>query len=91
LGGRSGCSAIAEERNHEAIRPLQCLKAITPSVYLGIVGGHREGTRGSIGDLACSRHLSFRCQKLDEGMLSRVGVALERAFNVASERPNGFS
>jgi Asp-tRNA(Asn)/Glu-tRNA(Gln) amidotransferase A subunit family amidase len=27
----------------------------------------------------------------DEGMLGRVGVALERAFNVASERPNGFS
>jgi Asp-tRNA(Asn)/Glu-tRNA(Gln) amidotransferase A subunit family amidase len=27
----------------------------------------------------------------DEGMLGRVGVALERAFNVASERPKGFS
>src|SRR5882757_9080957 len=27
----------------------------------------------------------------DEGMLGRVGVALERAFSVASERPNGFS
>jgi Asp-tRNA(Asn)/Glu-tRNA(Gln) amidotransferase A subunit family amidase len=26
----------------------------------------------------------------DEGMLGRVGVALERAFNVASERPKGF-
>jgi Asp-tRNA(Asn)/Glu-tRNA(Gln) amidotransferase A subunit family amidase len=26
----------------------------------------------------------------DEGMLGRVGVALERAFNVAAERPNGF-
>jgi Asp-tRNA(Asn)/Glu-tRNA(Gln) amidotransferase A subunit family amidase len=25
----------------------------------------------------------------DEGMLGRVGVALERAFNVASERPKG--
>ena len=27
----------------------------------------------------------------DEGTLGRVGVALERAFNVASERPKGFS
>jgi Asp-tRNA(Asn)/Glu-tRNA(Gln) amidotransferase A subunit family amidase len=27
----------------------------------------------------------------DEGMLGRVGVALERAFDVASERPKGFS
>ncbi len=27
----------------------------------------------------------------DEGMLGRVGVALERAFNVSSERPKGFS
>jgi Asp-tRNA(Asn)/Glu-tRNA(Gln) amidotransferase A subunit family amidase len=27
----------------------------------------------------------------DEGMLGRVGMALERTFNVASERPNGFS
>jgi Asp-tRNA(Asn)/Glu-tRNA(Gln) amidotransferase A subunit family amidase len=27
----------------------------------------------------------------DEGMLGRVGVALERAFNVADERPKGFS
>ena len=27
----------------------------------------------------------------DEGLLGRVGVALERAFNVASERPKGFS
>jgi hypothetical protein len=26
----------------------------------------------------------------DEGMLGRVGVALERAFNVAAERPKGF-
>jgi Asp-tRNA(Asn)/Glu-tRNA(Gln) amidotransferase A subunit family amidase len=26
----------------------------------------------------------------DEGMLGRVGVALERAFNVSSERPKGF-
>jgi Asp-tRNA(Asn)/Glu-tRNA(Gln) amidotransferase A subunit family amidase len=26
----------------------------------------------------------------DEGMLGRVGVALERAFNVATERPPGF-
>jgi Asp-tRNA(Asn)/Glu-tRNA(Gln) amidotransferase A subunit family amidase len=26
----------------------------------------------------------------EEGMLGRVGVALERAFNVASERPKGF-
>jgi Asp-tRNA(Asn)/Glu-tRNA(Gln) amidotransferase A subunit family amidase len=26
----------------------------------------------------------------DEGMLGRVGVVLERAFNVASERPKGF-
>ena len=30
-------------------------------------------------------------QLFDEGMLGRVGVALERAFNVASERPKGFS
>ncbi len=29
-------------------------------------------------------------QLFDEGMLGRVGVALERAFNVASERPKGF-
>jgi Asp-tRNA(Asn)/Glu-tRNA(Gln) amidotransferase A subunit family amidase len=27
----------------------------------------------------------------DEGMLGRVGVALERAFNVSTERPKGFS
>jgi Asp-tRNA(Asn)/Glu-tRNA(Gln) amidotransferase A subunit family amidase len=27
----------------------------------------------------------------DEGMLGRVGVALERAFNVSDERPKGFS
>ena len=27
----------------------------------------------------------------DEGILGRVGVALERAFNVTSERPKGFS
>jgi Asp-tRNA(Asn)/Glu-tRNA(Gln) amidotransferase A subunit family amidase len=27
----------------------------------------------------------------DEGTLGRVGVALERVFNVASERPKGFS
>lgn len=27
----------------------------------------------------------------DEGLLGRVGGALERAFNVASERPNGFA
>ena len=26
----------------------------------------------------------------DEGLLGRVGVALERAFNVSSERPKGF-
>ena len=30
-------------------------------------------------------------QLFDEGLLGRVGVALERAFNVASERPKGFS
>jgi Asp-tRNA(Asn)/Glu-tRNA(Gln) amidotransferase A subunit family amidase len=29
-------------------------------------------------------------QLFDEGMLGRVGVALERAFNVAAERPKGF-
>jgi hypothetical protein len=38
LGGRSGCSAIAEERNHQAIRPISRLKAITASVNLGVVG-----------------------------------------------------
>jgi len=27
----------------------------------------------------------------DEGLLGRVGVALERAFNVSAERPKGFS
>jgi Asp-tRNA(Asn)/Glu-tRNA(Gln) amidotransferase A subunit family amidase len=27
----------------------------------------------------------------DEGLLGRVGVALERAFNVAAERPKGFA
>jgi Asp-tRNA(Asn)/Glu-tRNA(Gln) amidotransferase A subunit family amidase len=27
----------------------------------------------------------------EEGLLGRVGVALERAFNVAQERPKGFS
>jgi Asp-tRNA(Asn)/Glu-tRNA(Gln) amidotransferase A subunit family amidase len=27
----------------------------------------------------------------DEGLLGRVGVALERAFNVANERPKGFA
>src|SRR6201995_3946704 len=27
----------------------------------------------------------------DEGTVGRVGIALERAFNVASERPKGFS
>jgi Asp-tRNA(Asn)/Glu-tRNA(Gln) amidotransferase A subunit family amidase len=27
----------------------------------------------------------------DEGLLGRVGVALERAFNVSTERPKGFS
>jgi hypothetical protein len=37
LGGRPGCSAIAEERNHEAIRPIPCSKALTASVYLGVV------------------------------------------------------
>lgn len=30
-------------------------------------------------------------QLFDEGMLGRVGVALERAFNVSSERPKGFA
>jgi Asp-tRNA(Asn)/Glu-tRNA(Gln) amidotransferase A subunit family amidase len=27
----------------------------------------------------------------DEGLLGRVGIALERAFNVAADRPKGFA
>jgi hypothetical protein len=26
----------------------------------------------------------------DDGLIGRVGVALERAFNVVAERPSGF-
>ena len=56
------------------------------AIVVGLSGFTNPGT-----DFALRHGITLIGRLFDEGLLGRVGVALERAFNVASERPKGFS
>ena len=97
--GRSAPRAVAARRDAHDLQPDRAIPSLT--LRAGFVevepGAQRLGARPGASRCrrsrrpgACPTAITLIGRLFDEGTLGRAGIALERAFGVADERPPGF-